>query len=219
MDIAIEHLRTLLRYDPETGVVTRAPHWKPVSLTPRGKNYAAIEVGGKRYAARRVVWALMTGEWPPNERLAVRLRNNDIYDLRWANLYRIPDGKRECASCRAILPEKDFYKNAGRKPGISSYCKPCDKENRDISEYNLIANTRRRGMTVEDYAHMLDIQGGLCAICMNPEENRKLSIDHCHETDKVRGLLCRQCNIGLGHFKDDPALLVAAAKYVLKHRV
>lgn len=73
------------------------------------------------------------------------------------------------------------------------------------------------GLTEAEYGAMWAGQRGLCAIC-----NKKLKsggsthIDHCHDTGIVRGLLCRECNIGLGYFRDSPETLREAAKYVEK---
>jgi peptide methionine sulfoxide reductase MsrB len=65
---------------------------------------------------------------------------------------------------------------------------------------------------------MVEEQGGLCAICQKPYdwETSALYIDHCHTTGKVRGLLCRNCNKGLGHFFDDVANLARAIEYLKK---
>lgn len=80
------------------------------------------------------------------------------------------------------------------------------------------------GITLELYNKMLLDQNNLCAICkqtqkavINKETNNKirlLSVDHCHKTGIVRGLLCNHCNHGLGHFMDNPYLLEAAAQYL-----
>lgn len=76
----------------------------------------------------------------------------------------------------------------------------------------------RYGLTTAGYAAMLADQGGCCAICgAAPDGNTryaKLGVDHDHATGKVRGLLCDQCNRGIGAFKDDPTRLRAAAQYL-----
>ena len=79
------------------------------------------------------------------------------------------------------------------------------------------------GLIPEDYFKMLKEQNGVCAICKQPEtEKRKgtdnsvknLSVDHCHNTNKVRQLLCTKCNHLLGLAKDDPEILKNAAIYL-----
>lgn len=74
--------------------------------------------------------------------------------------------------------------------------------------------TRRLGMTLAEYDQWLKGRPKACAICGAKETRPRLSIDHCHATGKLRGLLCRECNIGLGNFHDDAALLRKAAKYL-----
>lgn len=79
------------------------------------------------------------------------------------------------------------------------------------------------GITLEDYHKLHDAQGGACATCGRPETERRngkikwLAVDHCHSTGKIRGLLCAACNVGLGRFRDDPAILRAAAEYLERH--
>lgn len=68
------------------------------------------------------------------------------------------------------------------------------------------------GISVEEYEFMVQLQKGKCDICgVKPA---KLNVDHCHSTDKVRGLLCRSCNRALGLFKDDKEVLLRAAEYI-----
>jgi Recombination endonuclease VII len=69
------------------------------------------------------------------------------------------------------------------------------------------------GISLEEYDAMLKRQGGACANCRKRSTER-LCVDHGHVTRKVRGLLCRKCNFGLGHFSDDPDLVEAAAAYL-----
>lgn len=63
---------------------------------------------------------------------------------------------------------------------------------------------------------MKNNQIGRCAICENelPEEASKAHVDHCHKTNKIRGILCFNCNVGLGHFKDNPNYLERAINYL-----
>lgn len=74
---------------------------------------------------------------------------------------------------------------------------------------------RQYGLTPTDFDAMLETQGGRCAICRGDDHNgRNWCVDHDHATGAVRGLLCTDCNIGLGKFKDDPAILRAAIEYL-----
>lgn len=76
------------------------------------------------------------------------------------------------------------------------------------------------GRTVDDWDMLLASQGGVCAICQQPPDphRRRFAVDHDHETGEVRGLLCGNCNRGIGHFNDDPDLISVAIDYVEKHR-
>jgi hypothetical protein len=76
-------------------------------------------------------------------------------------------------------------------------------------------------MTLKDYEDLKKAQGGACAICGSKSPNRKgsrnFAVDHCHKSSEVRGLLCNNCNIGLGLFKDDVSVLAEAIKYLVKN--
>jgi len=64
-------------------------------------------------------------------------------------------------------------------------------------------------------ASLTSVQGGQrCAICGAESLERRLALDHCHQTGRVRGLLCRACNMGLGFFRDDATVLAAAIRYL-----
>lgn len=76
---------------------------------------------------------------------------------------------------------------------------------------------RAYGITLEAYNALHEKQNGLCAICARPERERKvLSLDHDHDTGEIRGLLCSNCNKGLGFFDDNAALVRAAHEYLSK---
>jgi Recombination endonuclease VII len=72
---------------------------------------------------------------------------------------------------------------------------------------------RRYGISLEEYELRLALQNGVCAIC-NKKPKGLLCVDHCHVTGKVRGLLCKKCNSGLGFCDDDPIRMQAGADYL-----
>jgi Recombination endonuclease VII len=100
----------------------------------------------------------------------------------------------------------------------AAYHAPDGKRKRSIRNSRL----KRFGITLADYEAILDIQGGLCAICGKSEVMKRngritwLCVDHDHKTGKVRGLLCKHCNVMIGHGRDDPALLRSAIAYLEK---
>lgn len=86
-----------------------------------------------------------------------------------------------------------------------------------------VCNARR--ITVDRYLQMLEEQDFKCAICRQEEtckdsqhdRPRRLSIDHCHRTEVVRGLLCHSCNTAIGKFKDDTLMMQRAIEYIHNH--
>lgn len=77
---------------------------------------------------------------------------------------------------------------------------------------------KKYGLSPDQYYELLKSQGNVCAICKKPEPNthqyKRLAVDHCHVTNKVRGLLCSHCNTGLGKFRHSKWLLITAATYL-----
>ena len=87
-------------------------------------------------------------------------------------------------------------------------------------EFGRRVNLWKHGLSIADYDELLEKQDGVCAICGKPEtykENQNLAVDHDHETGRVRGLLCRKCNLGIGQLQDDPSLLWKALEYLVQH--
>lgn len=72
---------------------------------------------------------------------------------------------------------------------------------------------KKFGLTGNDYLVMWMECGGLCEVCGRADADRLLAVDHCHETGRVRGLLCLNCNQALGKLKDDPELIRSLAEY------
>ncbi|WP_246630091.1 endonuclease VII domain-containing protein [Modestobacter lapidis] len=132
----------------------------------------------------------------------------------------VPDGHKWCPECEQVLVIENFVRTVQSASGYSAYCKPChNKRSRASREkvggsrtYHL---TRRYGITADEADHLLEAQGGLCAICRTAAAGH---VDHDHVTGRVRQLLCFNCNGGLGQFRDDPVVLRAAADYVERHR-
>lgn len=105
---------------------------------------------------------------------------------------------------------RDKLRELGRK-----YYRERRKFSPSIRKYTLKS---AHGMTVGQYEEMLSKQGGVCAICYSKDTARKdqkhFSVDHCHKTGRIRGLLCNLCNTGLGHFRDSTDILSRAISYL-----
>lgn len=130
-------------------------------------------------------------------------------------------------------PLDEYYTHKRTKDGKGSWCKQClitktaekrkDPVQKELwKEYGRRSTLKHRyGITVDEYDKMMEYQQG-CAICGATEcggrgPNSRLAVDHDHETGKVRGLLCTNCNNGLGRFKDSPELLQKAITYLEKN--
>jgi hypothetical protein len=139
-----------------------------------------------------------------------------------------------CPRCKEEFPRKYFGKRYGSlRAHSASYCPPCTLEvnadrarkhwaaHPELAPQRAAANrviTLRRhyGITVDEYEWLLSAQGGVCKICRKPETGRRksLSVDHCHASDRIRGLLCDRCNRGIGLLRDDLIVLTAAVAYL-----
>lgn len=127
--------------------------------------------------------------------------------------------EKACTRCGETKPLENFYSDRRSSDGKQGRCKPCHN---DRGHHNNYSENRRKwnlftkyGISVEQYEELLLRQGGVCKICGNEcSSGRRLSVDHCHETGRVRGLLCVNCNHGVGKFNDDPERLEAAARYL-----
>ncbi|MCZ2839056.1 endonuclease domain-containing protein [Modestobacter sp. VKM Ac-2985] len=132
----------------------------------------------------------------------------------------VPHGHKWCPDCGRVLPLDDFVRTVRSSSGHHAYCRPCHNARSKASRakaggsrtYHL---SRRYGISAEEADLMLVDQGGVCAICAKAPAAH---VDHDHDSGAVRSLLCFNCNGGLGQFRDDPALLRVAARYVESHR-
>lgn len=130
-----------------------------------------------------------------------------------------------CTKCKTNKPLSEYWKNKTTKDGYQAWCKPCwnvltkSKLSGDSREKYLRMRrnghlVRKYGITADEYDRRLDEQGGGCKICGKKLQRVRLAVDHNHKTGKVRGILCENCNRGLGIFKDDPNLLRSAIEYL-----
>jgi hypothetical protein len=133
-----------------------------------------------------------------------------------------------CSRCRETKPIDEFYKCRARSTGVTPLCRLCSTiANRAWvrspsgiqrrKAHNLRRRLRAVGVTVEWYEAQMVKQKGLCAICEQPEKTHKdrlLSVDHCHVTGVVRGLLCSKCNAAIGLLGDNNAVAIRAYRYL-----
>ena len=127
-----------------------------------------------------------------------------------------------CTKCKQEKPESEYNARKGVKGGYHRQCKKCigdmEKENRKLHKDTIIESTlmKKYGITTDDYNRMFADQNGCCKICgiHQSELDRRLNVDHNHVTNRVRGLLCMPCNLGIGNFNDNIALLEGAIDYL-----
>ncbi len=117
----------------------------------------------------------------------------------------------------------EFYNNYTTLDEVSSICRSCiKKKQKDYIQRNPHVYKKQRekqiernyGISKKDKDNLFEEQNGRCAIC--GEFSSVLCVDHNHNTGVVRGLLCSQCNFGLGNFKDNIGVLEKAIKYLKK---
>ena len=153
---------------------------------------------------------------------------------------------RVCSKCGIEKPVEDFRADPRYRGGYHRICRVCERpyqaKHRNTPEFRakvradrasgktLAAERRKKlranyGISDTDYAAMFASQNGQCAICGKDAEpsarNAQISIlyvDHCHRTGRVRALLCRGCNNGLGCFSDSPLIMERAIAYIRSYQ-
>lgn len=142
---------------------------------------------------------------------------------------------KACSKCQEVKPLSEYYGNKKASDGKASECKSCSKA-RQKAYYDANPDARKQytiktrlkthyGITPEDRARMLEEAEHKCQICKDDiylpdtsNKNSNANIDHCHDTGRVRGVLCGPCNRALGLFKDNPAIIMAAHSYLSLHK-
>lgn len=147
----------------------------------------------------------------------VRARSGRVSRYR-EPAFRDQQGKT-CLDCGEHKPWTGYYKNARSADGYQFYCKSCmltrARGVKHPPERVRARNLLRYGLTPSQYDQILSAQNGCCAICLSPPlEGAHLHVDHDHGNSLVRGLLCNNCNLGLGKFRDDHRRLEKAIAYL-----
>jgi hypothetical protein len=135
------------------------------------------------------------------------------------------EGTKVCTNCGVEKDINEFYLRGGSYSPNSrkSKCKTCDiarvrkrhQENPERTKNNDLK--RLYGITLNEYNQMLMEQNYCCRTCGTTEAGGKYGkfmVDHCHSTGKVRGLLCKSCNIALGEIKDNRQTLLNMVEYL-----
>ncbi len=128
------------------------------------------------------------------------------------------NGKKRCYTCLIEKGTREFYRDKRSPDGFSASCKACKQpsvRNRWVRRYKI---------TLEEYEALFVAQNGVCAICGLPECGRihghslSLAVDHDHQTGKVRGLLCHQCNRAVGMLHNNPDFFESGARYLRQNQ-
>ena len=131
----------------------------------------------------------------------------------WSKDGRTKHGFRwRCTPCKKVY-HKNYYLIHGEKDNALK------RENYDPEAMRRENLWNKYKITVEQRDEILKRQGGCCAVCRNKKSKSRWGdgswyVDHCHTTGEVRGLLCRTCNVGLGHFEDNTLFLQQAIDYL-----
>ena len=138
-----------------------------------------------------------------------------------------PDTPRWCNRCERLLPREAFNRDTTNKDGLNSHCRDCNSATKRAAYTPAAAlrfserhRQRTYSLSPDAFDAMVAAQQNRCAICdRDMGGGRQRHIDHCHDTGRVRALLCRQCNSALGYAEDSPERLRAMADYIEHHRL
>lgn len=128
-----------------------------------------------------------------------------------------------CTACKQDKPDSEFGPEKRKRNGHKSQCRDCcnqaSKKQYQASRTRRLADDRARrlrryGLDESGLIDLYEQQLGECGGCSRRMPIEDLKIDHCHQHDRVRGLLCHNCNVALGLVKDNPRTLENLAAYL-----
>jgi hypothetical protein len=210
--VSVDRMKEVLSYDPDTGEF----RWKTSTskkfksgqqagsakrTSQSASRHVYVRVDGKDITASRAAWVLHFGEWPASR---LGFKNGDRGDIRIENIYEMNSLNEEYSDKADYLRK---HRNKFGKVWKETHLK------------------RNFGISLSEYSKMAADHDHKCAICGEPEKQERggkvkaLAVDHNHATGAVRGLLCSDCNTGLGKLRDSQALLHAAIAYLDRHVV
>jgi hypothetical protein len=214
IDLTYERVSEVLDYNPDTGALT----WKvDISKNVKAGTSAGCFKGGRasvktgkhtrylyvrldnhEFPAARAAWLLAYKKWPD---FNVIFDDGDTENLKLENLR-----EAKFKHVKVMTEERRTYKmsaEAQRHYGLMRYY----------------------GIDLAKYQEMLLAQNGVCAICFKPETSvvngkiKPLAVDHCHNSEKIRGLLCARCNQAIGLLNEDVNILSSAIGYLRTHSI
>lgn len=144
-------------------------------------------------------------------------------------LWRFQSKMKTCTKCKIEKPLSEFHRWSSTLDGYQYNCKSCKaayRKKNDQLPHNLARSKayhfkNKYCISLEEYELLLQEQNNRCAICKQEESSLgrsgkilPLAVDHCHLTGRVRGLLCKNCNISLGNMEDSVERLSSAISYL-----
>ena len=214
IELTYQQVDEKLAYFPDTGIFTwkvdASRNVKAGSIagclkgvrtsrkTGKQGRYLYIRINDYEVPAARIAWLLTYKKWPD---FNVLFADGDSSNLKIKNLKE------------GLFKSVKVFSNGKKTNRMSTEAQ---------RHYGLM---RYYGIDLAKYQEMLLAQNGVCSICFKPETSvvngkiKPLAVDHCHDSEKIRGLLCARCNQAVGLFGEDVNVLSNAIDYLRKHSI
>lgn len=137
--------------------------------------------------------------------------------------YKPVVAEKECSKCKTVKPASAFYRKLINNDGLHSQCRSCvfavsheyyrTIEPHRAGRWKSASQLKNRyGITLDEYEWLASAQDNKCLIC--GDKDVLLHVDHCHNSGRIRGLLCRHCNIALGLLRENKAAATEMVRYI-----